>query len=253
MIRLHHYSKVLEVVIDRASKRNALDNKLYEQFAHALNEASNDDNTAVILVRANGEYFCAGQDVGQLANAAPLPLRERAVFQFMRSILHCKRPIVAAVQGPAIGIGATMLMHFDLVYVADDAWLSFPFLALGLSPEFGASTLLSRLVGSGTATRALLLGEKISAQEMRSLGWAAGIGPRDSIVVAAKNAATRLASTSAPAIRATRKLLKAGDESASEEALLRELDVLESLRGTPAHQAALQAWRGRIAQGRADD
>lgn len=246
MIHIHRREKVLEIVIDRTLKRNALNAEMYENLTQAFNDVNSEEDSSVVLIRAKGDYFCAGQDVNQLASSAsPLPLRDRAVFHFMRSVLSCERPIVAAVQGPAIGIGATMLMHFDFLYVADDAWLSFPFSTLGLSPEFGASVLLSKLAGTGTAARALLLGEKVNAQQMVSCGWAAGSGAPETIQAAANAAAIRLAGLSKSAVRATRSLMRERSNAVSEELLIRELEVLESLRSTPEHHVAMEAWRKR--------
>lgn len=247
MIHVHRRQSVLEILIDRPSKRNALNAEMYEQLTQAFNDANSDDGTSVVLIRAQGEYFCAGQDVDQLASSSGpvLPIRDRAVFRFMRSVLSCECPIVAAVQGPAIGIGATMLMHLDFLYVADDAWLSFPFAKLGLSPEFGASVLLSRLVGSGTAARALLLAERVTAQQMVSCGWAAGNGASEAILADASAAAARLAGLSKPALRATRSLMREQVTGISEEVLIRELEVFESLRSTPEHRATMEAWRKR--------
>ena len=246
MIHVHRDQGVLEIVLDRPSKRNALNGELYEQAARALSDVNTESGIAAVLIRAEGEYFCAGQDVSQLAAGGPrLPIEDRPVFRFMRSVLHCERPIVAAVQGPAIGIGATMLMHFDLVYVADDAWLSFPFCSLGLSPEFGASVLLPRLAGSGSATRALLLGEKLRAQEIVGSGWAVAGGSAAATLDSAKSAAARLAGSSKPAIQATRRLMRQEDRASSEEVLMREFEVFDSLRDTPEHLAVMSAWRAR--------
>ncbi|WP_429401374.1 enoyl-CoA hydratase-related protein [Paraburkholderia sp. MM5482-R1] len=235
---------MLEIVIDRASKRNAMTNEMYEQMAEAFNETNAEGGASVVLVRAEGEYFCAGQDVRQLANVVTsLPIQERSVFRFMRSIFHCERPIIAAVEGPAVGIGATMLLHFDLVYMADHAWLSFPFSTLGLSPEFGASALLPQLAGRATAARALLLGEKVSTKELVSTGLVVGSGSSTETSRVAKAAAVRLASMSASAVRATRRLIGEASAAISENLLIRELEVLESLRSTPEHQSAMDAWR----------
>lgn len=240
MIHLHRDQGVLEIVLDRPLKRNALNGEMYERVARVLCDVNVDDAIAVVLIRAEGEYFCAGQDVAQLAATGPrLPMRDRPVFAFMRSVLHCERPIVAAVQGPAIGIGATMLMHFDLVYVADSAWLSFPFCSLGLSAEFGASVLLPKLVGSGTAARALLLGEKLRAQEIVGPGWAAAGGSTAATLASARTAAARLAGVPKPAVAATRGLMRHGGGNAFEEVLIRELEVFDSLRSTPEHLTAL--------------
>ncbi len=159
---------ILELRIDRAAKKNALTFAMYEALTEALRQAQSDASVRVAMITSSGETFCAGNDIADFLKprddfgAAP-PSR------FIEGLVAFDKPLLAAVHGPAVGIGATMLLHCDLVYASTTARLRMPFVSLGLVPEAGSSLLLPRRVGDAVAAEILLLGAWIDAERAREL------------------------------------------------------------------------------------
>src|SRR6478609_6319681 len=158
---------VLRVVFNRPSKKNAITRGMYGALAAALAEAEGDPAIRVVLFTGGAEVFTAGNDLGDFL-AADRDLT--AAGAFITALARATKPMVAAVSGLAIGIGATMLLHCDLTYVGKGSTLSFPFLNLAVVPEAGATALLPAVIGLPRATRLLYFGEKISGEEAARLG-----------------------------------------------------------------------------------
>lgn len=157
-IELQREGGLLTLRLNRPDKKNALTRAMYSRLAQALVEADADPEINALLICGSSECFTAGNDIADFLQQPPSDL-DSPVFQFMRSLLECRKPVVAAVAGPAVGIGTTLLLHCDLVYVSRDARLRMPFVNLGLCPEFGSSLILPRLLGQARAAELLLLGE----------------------------------------------------------------------------------------------
>ena len=159
-------------------------------------------------------------------------------MRFLHALVHFDKPIVAAVNGLAIGIGTTMLLHCDLVYCAPDAKLSLPFINLGVVPEAASSFLLPRLAGYQRAAELLLLGEPFGAEKAREIGLANAIVPADRLLETALAAAGKLAQKPPQAMRLSRRLLKDGVRAATEQAHATEIRIFaERLRGPEAKEA----------------
>ncbi|MGE8295488.1 MAG: enoyl-CoA hydratase [Pseudomonas sp.] len=162
---------LLTLRMNRPDKKNALTRAMYAGMAAALDEADTDRSVRVVLLTGGESCFTSGNDVADFIQAPPSGLNSE-VFQFMRALFDFSKPVVAAVAGPAVGIGTTLLLHCDLVYVARDAQLKMPFVSLGLCPEYGSSLILPQLLGHARAAELLLLGESFSGEQAAQWGIA---------------------------------------------------------------------------------
>ncbi len=162
-IRTATLNGVATIEIARPEKKNALTVEMYQAMADALRAAAADTAVRALLICGQPGIFTAGNDLEDFMRRAPAQggsaSPDSPVFQFMRALLGCDKPVVAAVTGAAVGIGTTMLLHCDFVYVSDEARLSMPFVALGLVPEFASSLLVPQLMGHRRAAEKLLLGD----------------------------------------------------------------------------------------------
>ena len=155
---------LLTLRLNRVDKKNALTRAMYNRMAEVLDAANADRTVRVVLITGGPECFTSGNDVADFLQAPPTGM-DSPVFQFMRALFDFEKPVVAAVAGPAVGIGTTLLLHCDLVYVSRDAKLRTPFVNLGLCPEFGSSLLLPQLLGPARAAEVLLLGEPFTGAQ----------------------------------------------------------------------------------------
>ena len=170
-IRTHLEGGVLTVVFDRADKKNAITQAMYAALADATEQAKADDAVRVILFRSEGDSFSAGNDIADFIALGQTPgdLVEMGVFRFLKALADLDKPAVAAVRGRAVGIGLTLLLHCDMVVVAEDALLSVPFVNLALAPEAASSLLLPRVLGHQRAFELFALGEAIDGRT--ALAW----------------------------------------------------------------------------------
>jgi enoyl-CoA hydratase/carnithine racemase len=180
---------------------------MYRELEAALRAADEDAAVRVVLLTANGDTFCAGNDIADFLAGGQLDFASAPPLQFVRALLAFDKPLVAAVNGPAVGVGATMLLSCDLVYASEQAKLSMPFVSLGLVPEAASSLLLPARVGHAVASEMLLLGRVIDARRALELRLVNQVVPSGDLDVAARQAATELAAKPPFALRATRKLL----------------------------------------------
>ncbi|MCF4991169.1 enoyl-CoA hydratase, partial [Pseudomonas gessardii] len=160
---------LLILQFNRPDKKNALTRAMYYQLAEALEQADADNTVNAVLIQGSCECFTAGNDIGDFLQQPPTDL-DSPQFLFMKSLLNCRKPVIAGVAGAAVGIGTTLLLHCDLVYVSRDARLRMPFVNLGLCPEFGSSLILPRLLGHAKAAELLLLGEGFSGEQAAQWG-----------------------------------------------------------------------------------
>jgi len=207
-IKLKEEDGVLEIMFARPDKKNALSNDMYRRAREALERAQSDKSVRVILFGADGDAFTAGNDLGDFANVASGKAGEPQAGAFIRALGKAEKPIVAAVPGLAVGVGTTMLLHCDLVYVADTAKLSAPFVNLGLVPEAASSLLLPARIGYTRAFAVFALGEGISGTEAVTLGIANKVLPRGEVLTAARAAAKALARKPPGSLISTKKLMR---------------------------------------------
>jgi enoyl-CoA hydratase/carnithine racemase len=201
------------VTLNRTDKKNALTHAMYAALADAIAGVDEDPTKRVTVLTGAGDAFTAGNDLADFA--APQPA-VRPVERFLDTISSARKPIIAAVNGLAVGVGVTMLLHCDVVYAAPEATFSLPFTNLGLVPEAGSSLLLPRLVGRQRATEILLFGEPFDAAEAHRMGLLSRIVGRTQLVPFALDRAALLAAKAPAAVRLTKQLVRSpGDEIAA--------------------------------------
>jgi enoyl-CoA hydratase/carnithine racemase len=194
-VRIETSDRVMVVTLDRAIKKNAITDEMYGDIAGALTDAAADDEVRVVVLAADGPDFCAGNDISMLAGnaAGTQDIATSNVGRFLTALSTFPKPLVAIVTVRAIGVGTTMLLHCDLVYVATDAQLILPFVNLGLAPEAGSAWLLPQRIGHVRAFALMALGERLSGVAAASLGLANVALPTAEIGPAAMEAARGLA------------------------------------------------------------
>ena len=181
-VKSHKDTGVLTLTLDRVDKKNALNNAMYGALADGLETAETDPMIRVVLIDAEGDMFTSGNDLADFATeVAGAPSGDRHVTRFLRNLSSAEKPIIAAVQGRAVGVGTTMLLHCDLVYLADNALLSTPFVSLGLVPEAGSSLLIPARIGHVRAFEMFVLGEPIDAVSAVAWGLANRVLPFDDL------------------------------------------------------------------------
>jgi enoyl-CoA hydratase/carnithine racemase len=207
-IKLSQHDGVLEIIFARPEKKNALTNAMYRSAREALESAQKDKSIRVVLFGAEGNAFTAGNDLGDFSNVSQGKGEEPQAHAFVHAIGLAEKPIVAAVPGISVGIGTTMLLHSDLVYVAETAKLSAPFVNLALVPEAGSSMLMPARIGYVRSFAMFALGESITGPEAVALGIANTALPMEEVLPAARNAAQTLAKKPAGSLVATKKLMR---------------------------------------------
>ena len=225
---------VIEIHIDRPDKKNALTAPMYHAMTAALADASARADIAVVLFTANGDAFCAGNDLKDFMAG---PEGGAAAFAFIRAIAAFDKPIVAAVQGLAVGVGTTMLLHCDLIYAAPDARFIMPFVNLGLVPEAGSSLLAPATLGHAKAAAMLMLGEPMDAEAADRAGLVTAVVPAEGLLAHARAKARILVAKPPQALATTRRLMK-GDPAALTARIEEEAGLFrDTLRSAEAQEA----------------
>jgi len=232
---------VARIQIARLEKKNAITADMYQQLADAIDAARGDSAVCSILIHGHSEIFTAGNDLEDFLHHPPTD-RNAPVFRFMRALMHVDKPVIAAVNGAAVGIGTTMLAHCDFVYSADNALFSMPFVSLGLCPEFGSSVLITLLGGRRKATEKLLLGEPISAEEAVDMRLVSRLLPPAEVLAYAKRQAMRFNAMPTEAVLETKRLLKAPWRAMVDKAIEEETITFARLLHTPRAKEALSAF-----------
>lgn len=208
LIQVSESGGVMEISIQRPERKNALTHAMYTAMDAALATAEQTPAIRVVLITGTTDCFTAGNDLVDFMNNPPAG-RDAPVMCFLRQLIEMKKPIIAAVNGSAVGIGTTMLLHCDLVYVARSAKLQMPFTSLGLCPEAASSMLLPMVMGHQRAAELLLLGTTISGEEAVGLGLANQVLEDAEYLHVAREKARQLAAQPAASVRLTKQLLKA--------------------------------------------
>jgi enoyl-CoA hydratase/carnithine racemase len=231
---------ILTIEFNRPEKKNAITAAMYEAMAAALHDAESDREVCVILFAGKPEVFSAGNDLEDFLRHPPQDA-ESSVYRFMRNLSLAEKPVIAAVAGNAVGIGATLLLHCDLVYAAENAKFSMPFVKLGLCPEFASSLLLPRLAGHQCAAEMLLLGEAISAKKAMEMGWVNRVLPVDELMSFALVQAAKMTVLPSSSLRETKRLMKT-DAPLVDARILQEMTVFAAMLKSPEAKEAFTAF-----------
>jgi len=218
-ISVEHIGAVLVLKLDRAEKKNALTQEMYQTLATKINEAAGDFGIRCIVISSEGDSFTAGNDINDFANNPQMD-EGSPVFNFLFAIHNFPKPLIAAVHGRAVGIGTTMLMHCDIVTANPNSVFSMPFVSLGLVAEGGSSYLFPRLVGHAKASEILLTGRSFAADEALQMGLINEVSADH--FGAAMKFANILAEQPPTAVINTKALLKSGSHEAINQVMRAE-------------------------------
>lgn len=221
LVLVERHDAILKVTFNRPKKKNALALDMYETLINALDQADADPSIHVIYITGSGDSFSAGNDLNAFLNN---PSADNAA-RFITKIAQTETPIVAAVNGLAVGVGVTMLLHCDLVYAVDNAMFNFAFIDLGAVPEAASSYLLPRIAGQRRAAELLMLGEKFDAKTAVEVGIVNRHVPSEELETLAWGNAQRLAAKPPQALHQTKMLMKRGTKAAVEEVIPVELEI----------------------------
>jgi len=237
----HVEAGVMTLTLNRVDKKNSLTAAMYAALADALAQASRDSSVRALVIQGHVTIFSAGNDIGDFLNGPP-STPESPVSRFLHGIGSFPKPLVAAVCGPAVGVGTTMLFHCDLVYAGDNAVFSMPFVNLGLCPEAASSLLAPQMMGYHRAAEALLLGEPFMAEAALEVGLVNRIVPPTEANGVAQAQARKLAAKPITALVETKRLMKMGQSALVAQQMAEEGASFARMLREPAAREAFAAF-----------
>lgn len=240
---------VMTIRFNRPTKRNAITYAMYERIIGLIEQAQRDDAVRCLLFAGSGSVFTAGHDVSGFAQGLALAYDEKPSYIFMKKLADFPKPVAAALNGDAVGIGATMLFHCDFVYAAPDCRLVFPFADMGLIPEFASSAYLPQLIGQRRAMALLLKDRGCSAEDAIALGIVNETVAHENLAAHVANRLAGITALSPDAVAETKRLLKAGTRQLVETAIAEEARSFHDLLHSPFVRNRLAAIRERISGG----
>jgi len=232
---------ILEIRWNRAAKRNAVTNEMYKAVIEGLQTLEGEEELRVAVLTGEGAHFCAGNDIADFVAPRDGPMAATELIELLPTLT---KPLVAGAQGMAIGIGATILLHCDLVYVGRDLDMRFVFVDIGVVPEAGSTLLLPRLVGRARAAEAMLLARPLNAARALEWGIANEVVDPAQVRTSALEAAQVLAAKPPNALRSTKALLR-GDTDELTERIRSELNVFTEMLAGPEFAEAAQRFLHR--------
>ena len=240
-IKTATFNHVALIEIARPEKKNALTQAMYSAMAAALRAASADATVRAVLIIGQPGCFTSGNDLEDFMQRPPQS-DESPVHQFMQALLECECPVVAAVTGAAVGVGTTLLLHCDLVYVSDEARLAMPFVSLGLVPEYASSLLVPALLGHVKAAEKLMLGEPFTGSDAVDCGIANAVLPAGEVVNHARRMAERFNALPPSAVQQTKRLMRAPQRAQVQAAVQAENALFAKALRSPEATEAFQAF-----------
>ena len=240
-IKTHVLNGVATLEIARPEKKNALTLAMYDALSDGILAAQADASVRALLITGQPGIFTSGNDIEDFM-AGPGAGPDSPVVRFMRALLDCDKPVVAAVTGAAVGIGTTLLLHCDLVYVSDESRLAMPFASLGLVPEFGSSLIVPQLMGHVKAAEKLLLGDPFTGFDAVEFGIANAVLPTNEVVNHARRIAERFNALPPGAVRDSKRLMRAPQREQVRAALASEAAIFSERLRSPEAQEAFQAF-----------
>jgi enoyl-CoA hydratase/carnithine racemase len=237
MINHHIKDGILRIEFNRPDKKNAFTNAMYRELTQVLLDSNTNPDVKVLLIFGAGNSFSAGNDIADFTHEDAPPIN------LLKALAQLSKPLIAAVDGVAVGIGATMLFHCDLVYAQQNARFIFPFVSLGLVPEGAVSLLLPRMVGHQRASEILLFGAPINADEAHQIGFVNQVIADPSALPYAEIQARKLTTLSTGSIQKTKSLLKS---TQLQTEILKQIDmegkIFVDRLHSPAAKEALNAF-----------
>jgi enoyl-CoA hydratase/carnithine racemase len=232
---------VATIEIARPEKKNAITQAMYRQMADALDAATADSAVRAVLLTGQPGIFTSGNDIEDFMQR-PAGATESPAFIFMKALMGCDKPVVAAVTGAAIGIGTTMLLHCDFVYISDEARLAMPFVSLGLVPEFASSLIVPQLMGNARAAEKLLLGDPFTGADAVECGIANAVLPAAEVAPHARRVAERFNALPPGAVRETKRLMRRARSAATLETIGVEGSAFAARLQSPEAKEAFSAF-----------
>jgi enoyl-CoA hydratase/carnithine racemase len=232
---------VLSAAFARPQKKNAITGLMYDALTEAFEVAERDSDVGAFVLSGKGGVFTAGNDIADFLGVAARGSGDFPAWRFVSKLAEFEKPLVAAVDGLAIGVGTTLLFHCDLVYATPEARFQMPFVNLGLVPEAGSSLLAPLRFGRAKATEFLLLAEPFGADEALRLGLVNAVLPQSELMGHAMSKAAELAAKPRAALLATRRLMR-GDNEALKAQMAEEMHTFSAALKSPEAHAAFQAF-----------
>ncbi len=250
-IRVEHAERVTTITLARPEKKNAITQAMYGVMADAVNAYGRDDAARALVFTGQGDYFTSGNDLQDFAMAgrdAPANDDLPPVIRFLHAIKDCEKPMLACVNGPAIGVGLTLTLHCDLVYAATSATFAAPFVKLGLVPEAASSLLLPQVIGMAAASDVFMTGRTLTSEEALRMGLASRVFPDADFAAQTRALALTIANAAPVAMRHTKALLRTQGDMVTQvmaiegevfAAQLRSPEFMESVAATMAKRPAV--------------
>lgn len=243
-ILVHTEAGVCTLTFNRPDKKNSITAAMYGALADALQAAQDDPQVRCVVFQGNEAIFSAGNDIADFLNNPPAST-DSPVFRFLRGLAQFPKPLIAAVCGPAVGIGTTLLFHCDLVYAGDNAAFSMPFVNLGLCPEAASSLLVPQMLGYHRAAEALLLGEPFMAEAALEVGLVNRVLPPLEVSGYAQTVARKMAAKPISSLIETKRLMKQGQLKQVMAVMAEEGVSFGRMLGEPAAREAFGAFMER--------
>jgi enoyl-CoA hydratase/carnithine racemase len=231
------------VTLNRPAKKNSINLQLAGEITAALQEADQDDQVRVVVVDSSGDVFCAGVDLTVFLGVTSYDSPELEKLSHLdRALRYFSKPLIAAVQGPAVGMGVTLLPYFDLVYASSRASFTTPFVSLGLVLEYGSSYTLPRLIGRQRANELVLRARPIDAETAERWGLVTRMYGEEELQERVSEIARDIAAQAPSAVATCKRLIVAGEESSLDEADKQERKALAGCYGSEENLAAVKAF-----------
>lgn len=233
--------RILTIRMNRPAKKNAITADMYEAMAEALNGSNSDPKVRAVILAGQPDIFSSGNDLQDFLQRPPTG-EDAPVWRFLDALLECEKPLLAAVNGAAVGVGTTLLLHCDFVVAGDNARFQMPFVNIGVCPEAGSSLLFPMLLGQRQAAELLLLGERFDGPRALALGLVNRVVAKDDTESVTRELAARLAAQPPQALRTAKRLMKQGQKSAIRAAMQSESDAFVAALGGPEAREAMSAF-----------
>ena len=238
-------NKVLTITLNRPDKKNAVSEAMYSQLISLLAQADANEDVHIVLIHGAGEAFCAGADYADFSD--PLGrTRAHPAVDFVSTLIRFRKPIIAAVHGVAIGVGATMLLHCDIVLAAEETQFRFPFVELGLVPEVAATKILPATIGYFRAARILFEAEFLDVSHMAEIGIVTEIAPPTELMTRAKALAEKLSRKSNLALQRTKFLLRPPADELEERAMAEFGEIAHMVSDKEKFSSGFRAYSDKV-------